>query len=39
MNDYQFEASGKKNYAEFVSPAYYQPGSNGFGSNVKGVFD
>jgi hypothetical protein len=39
MADYQFAASGKQNYAEFVSPAYYQLGSNGFGSNVKGVFD
>jgi hypothetical protein len=38
ITDYQLTGSGKRNYAEFASPAYYQPGSKGFDSNVKGVF-
>jgi hypothetical protein len=39
MTNYQVAATGKENYAEFIFPAYYQLGSNGFGSNVKGIFD
>jgi hypothetical protein len=39
LTNYQVAASGNENYAEFISPAYYQLGSKGFGSDVKAIFD
>jgi hypothetical protein len=35
----QILTPGEMNNVKSVSPTYYQTGSKGFGSNVKGGFD